>query len=39
MKDWIVGILNYIVSYAVRFIIGLVLLVVFLYVLNAMGIL
>ena len=39
MKDWFRGIVQYIVSYALRFIIGFVLLVGILYLMDALGVL
>jgi len=39
MKDLLKGVLQYIVSYALRFIIGFVLLVGILYLLAALGVL
>gem|GEM_PF-2252500 len=37
MKDWIKSILGYIVTYALRFIIGFVVLIGIIYLLSALG--
>lgn len=37
--EWIKGVLRYIVSYALRFIVALVILTLFLFILNNLGLL